>query len=86
MSPLPNVAQDAADKAVDRVISLLFGVDLASQESVNEFRADLAHVRRWRKLTEQIGGTAVAVIVASIVTGIVTLVIQGVNAVFGKQP
>lgn len=86
MSPLPNdVAQDAADKAVDRVFKLLFGVDLDNQDSINEFRADLAHIRRWRRLTDRIGGTTVAIIVASFVTGTISLLYQGAQALLGRH-
>ena len=41
-----DIARRAADQAIERVFKLLFGVDLEEQAQINEFRADLEHMRR----------------------------------------
>lgn len=78
-----DIARRAAEQAIERVFTLLFGVDLEEQAQINDFRADLEHMRRIRKLSERVSFTAVAVVVASAVTGLITMIIQGVSKLFG---
>jgi hypothetical protein len=78
-----HLAQRAADKAVDRVFSLLFGVDLDDQEHINEFRADLGHMRRLRKLSEKVGTTSLIVFVSALATGVISVLWKGLSKIFG---
>jgi hypothetical protein len=78
-----DIARRAADQAIDRVFKLLFGVDLEEQAQINDFRADLEHMRRMRKLSERVGFTIVAVVVGTVVTGFITLIVQGFTKIFG---
>ena len=78
-----DIARRAAEQTIERVFTLLFGVDLEEQAQINEFRADLDHMRRMRKLSERVGFTIVAVVVGTIVTGFATLVVQGFSKIFG---
>jgi hypothetical protein len=73
-----HLAQCAADRAVDRVFKLLFGVDLDDQAQINEFRTDMQHIRKLRRLSDKIGATTVAVFVAALVTGVIGVLWSGV--------
>lgn len=78
-----HIAQCAADKAVERVFSLLFGVDMNDQEQINEFRADLTHIRRLRKLSDRVGATTLIVFVSALATGVITILMKGLGRIFG---
>lgn len=78
-----DIARRAAEQTIERVFTLLFGVDMEEQAQINEFRADLEHMRRMRKLSERVSFTAVAVVVASGVTGVITLIFKATSKFFG---
>lgn len=65
------MAEDAAERAADKTVRELFrllGVDIASQDQLNEFRADLVHARKMRRLWDRAGGHVLMIII-SIATG-----------------
>lgn len=65
------IADQAAHKAVHETFRL-FGVDTDSQQSVNEFRADLVHARKIRRLWDGAGGRVFGgLLLAFLIGGIV---------------
>ena len=80
-----HVARRAADQAVDRMVRILFGVDLNNQEQINEFHHDLLHVRKLRRLSDKIGATAVVVVVGTFVSGIIGAIAIGVSFMLGGK-
>jgi hypothetical protein len=60
----------AAAHSVMRDTWRLLGVDIDDQAQVNEFRADLVHARRWRKIADAAGRKAVL----TVLTGALALV------------
>ena len=74
--PIPSMSQFEIEVMIDRVgkkaarevmheTFKMLGVDLENQSEINHFRADLVHVRSWRRLMEAIRHKAIlAVIVA----------------------
>ncbi len=67
------IAQEAGVAAAHSVMRdtwRLLGVDIEDQAQVNEFRADLVHARRWRKLADAAGRKAVL----TVLTGTLVLV------------
>ncbi len=70
-----EIAELCAEKAIQRMFQLL-GVDIFSQESVNNLRADLIHAHSMRKLTERGYITAFMVLVGAAVTGLITIAVS----------
>lgn len=64
---LERVAYDASQRAIKDTFKL-FGCNIDDQESINEFRSDLIHTRRWRKFWERTV-SKIGVIVLSIIIG-----------------
>lgn len=75
----PQVEQ-AARKAVVETMAVI-GVDVANQESVNEFRDDLRFSRKIRKAADH--GFVVAMGV--VVTAIITATLLGIKVSFGGK-
>lgn len=76
--------RDDIDAIVLRVIATTltsFGID---EEDRRELRADLQHLRRWRKSVEQAQSYTFKAVVTVIATGLVGAVWLGVKVVLGK--
>jgi hypothetical protein len=72
------------DAVVLRTIATIlvsFGID---EEDRQEVRADLQHLRRWRKSVEQAQSYTFKAVITIIVTGFVGAVWLGVKAMLGK--
>lgn len=71
------IAQEAGEagaKSALKVTFQLLGVDIENVEHVNDFRANLDHARRWRKLIEAAGRKAFLTVVgAAAILGAVIL-------------
>jgi hypothetical protein len=63
------------------VILTSFGIE---DEDRREVRADLQHLRRWRKSVEQAQSYTVKAVITIIVTGFVAAVWLGIEALLGK--
>lgn len=63
-----RIAKDAADQAI-RDFCKLLGVDIAEQDDINEFRADLVHARKMRKIWERGWGQAFKMFVGAVSGG-----------------
>lgn len=86
---LRRIAADAAEQAARTTIHETFrlmGVDVADQDSVNEFRADLVHARRLRRLNERVGGTIIVAIVGTIAVVVGSWIWDGVKGSIQKGP
>lgn len=68
----------AATKAIHETFRLL-GVDVADQKSVNEFRSDLVHARRLRRLSERVGATIIFAIATAIAVALGSWIWDGVK-------
>ncbi len=74
---------DEADETALRTVALIlksFGID---EDDRLELKADLIHLRRWRKSVEQIERASWKAIITTLVTGGIALVVIGVKAKFG---
>lgn len=71
------VAVKAAHHAVAETFRLL-GVDIKDQSSVNEFRADLVHIRMMRRLLSRGGLIAFTVMMTAISTGAIAVMWQAI--------
>src|SRR5215470_9729961 len=72
------------DAAVQRAVASIltsFGIE---EEDRKELRADLQHLRRWRKSVEQAQSYTFKAVVTVIATGLVGAVWLGVKVVLGK--
>ena len=76
--------RDDVDAIVLRAVATTltsFGIE---EEDRRELRADLQHLRRWRKSVEQVQSYTFKAVVTVIVTGFVGAVWLGVKVVLGK--
>jgi hypothetical protein len=72
------------DAVVDRAVASVlasFGID---EEDRRELRADLQHLRRWRKSVEQAQGFTFKAVITIIVAGFLGAVWLGIKAMLGK--
>src|ERR1700753_467448 len=79
-----RLQQDDIDAVVLRAIGVAltsFGID---EEDRRELRADLQHLRRWRRSVEQAQSYTFKAVITIIVTGFVGAVWLGVKAMLGK--
>lgn len=77
---------DDVDEVVLRTISTIltsFGIE---EEDRKELRADFAHLRRWRKASEQVEKAGWKAMVTVLVTGACGLIWLGIQTKFGKWP
>jgi len=65
------------------VATILTGFGIEEQERL-EFKADLSHLRRWRKSVEQAGNYGLKAIVTVIVTGVLGALWLGFKIALGK--
>lgn len=75
-------------KAMDEVVmkavaTILTGFGIEEEERL-EFKADLNHLRRWRKSVEQAGNYGLKAIVTVLVTGFLGVVWLGIKVTLGK--
>ena len=64
------IAEEVAERTSQQTLHetfRLFGVDLADQKQVNEFREDLVHARKLRRLSQRVGGLVLLALVPFIV-------------------
>ena len=76
--------RDDIDAIVQRAVATTltsFGIE---EEDRRELRADLQHLRRWRKSVEQAQSHTFKAVVTVIATGLVGAVWLGVKVVLGK--
>lgn len=76
--------EDDLDEVVLRTLTTLltsFGMDETDR---TELRADLVHLRRWRKSVESAQGMTFKVVVGAIVSGLVGATWLGIKALLGK--
>jgi aspartate/tyrosine/aromatic aminotransferase len=72
------------DAAVQRAVASIltsFGIE---EEDRKELRADLQHLRRWRKSVEQAQSYTFKAVITVIVSGFVGAVWPGIKATLGK--
>jgi hypothetical protein len=69
-----------AQKAVATTL-MSFGLD---DDDRRELRADLEHLRRWRKSVEQVQSYTFKAVVTIVVTGVLGAIWLGVRVVLGK--
>jgi hypothetical protein len=67
-------------KAVVAILTS-FGIE---HEDRSEVRADLQHLRRWRKSVEQAQSYTIKAVIAIIITGVVGAMWLGIKTLFGK--
>jgi len=73
-----------ADEVVLRTIATIltsFGIE---EEDRIELKADFAHLRRWRKASEQVEKAGWRAIATVLITGICGLIWLGIQTKFGK--
>lgn len=91
---LQDIAEVAATKAVKQTL-LTLGIDAsdpiqAQQDFVvlremralmrdQEFQADMAHIRRWRKSMEAVQSKGLLTVVGILVTGVLGLIVMGIK-------
>ena len=75
-----NSIDTAVQKAVATILTS-FGMD---EEDRKELRADLQHLRRWRKSVEQAQSYTFKVVISVIVTGLVGVTWLGFKVMLGK--
>ena len=79
-----RLRQDDIDAVVLKTVATTltsFGIE---DEDRKEFRADLQHLRRWRRSVEQAQSYTFKAVITVIVTGFVGAVWFGVKATLGK--
>jgi hypothetical protein len=79
-----RLRRDDVDAIVSRAVATTltsFGIE---EEDRRELRADLQHLRRWRKSVEQAQSYTFKAVVTVIATGLVGAVWLGVKVVLGK--
>lgn len=84
---LHRIAAVAAELAAKDALAQtfrLFGLDITDQDQINEFRADLIHARRLRKLSDRVSFVMVCSIGGGIVAGALMLLWDGIKTALGK--
>jgi hypothetical protein len=76
--------EDSIDDVVLRTLTTILTSFGMEEEDRKELRADLAHLRKWRKSVEQAQGLTFKVVLTMIVTGFCVAVWLGVKTVLGK--
>jgi hypothetical protein len=79
-----RIGRDDIDAMVLKAVATTltsFGID---EDDRKELRADLQHLRRWRRGVEQVQSYAFKAVVTVIVTGFVVAVWLGIKVTLGK--
>jgi len=79
-SEVEEVVSDAVGNAITATL-LKFGIE---EEDRKEIRADLQHLRKWRKSVEGAQSLTFKAIIATLVSGFLGLVWMGVKTFLGK--
>jgi len=72
------------DAVVDRAITTVLASFGIEEEDRRELRADLQHLRRWRKSVEQAQGFTFKAVISVIVAGFLGAVWLGIKVTLGK--
>ena len=72
------------DSAVQRAVAAILTSFGMEEEDRKELRADLQHLRRWRRSVEQAQSYTFKAVITVIVTGLVGAAWLGVKAMLGK--
>lgn len=81
-----EIASVAAKQAV-RDVFALFGVNTTDQESINDFRSDLTHLRRARRMVGRMGSAGIVALSAAGAVSLVALLWEAIRArLFGGGP
>ena len=72
------------DAVVDRAVASVLASFGIEEEDRRELRADLQHLRRWRKSVEQAQGFTFKAVITIIVAGFLGAVWLGMKAMLGK--
>ena len=67
-----RIAEEAAKKAVEQSMKMLFGVDIDYMEGVSDLREDLMRMRQMRKLGDRLGISALIAATTLVVSGAAT--------------
>lgn len=59
--------------------------DIAKMLNDEEFKKDLAHIRRWRKSVEEVSSVGIKTAVGILITGFFGMIVFAVNAYMGKS-
>lgn len=76
--------EDDLDDVVLRTLTTLLTTFGMEEQDRIEMRADLAHLRRWRKSVEQAQGLTFKVVLTAIVSGVLGALWLGLKALLGK--
>ena len=79
ITALAHAAGEAGAHEALRQTFRMLGVDIDDQNQVNEFRADLVHARRWRKLASAVGSKAVLAIATGLLALAGSLIWEGMK-------
>lgn len=77
---LQNLMHDAINGALEKL-----GVNVNSVESVEKFRANMAHLQSWREFTELVKTQGIGAAVSWITKGCLLLITLGIVALLGKH-
>jgi hypothetical protein len=80
----PRLSRGDIDAIVFRAVATTltsFGIE---EEDRRELRADLQHLRRWRKSVEQAQSYTFKAVITVIITGVIGAVWLGIKVVLGK--
>lgn len=79
-----RIQDDEIDAIVLKTIATVLTSFGINEDDRRELRADLSHLRRWRKSVEQAQSYTFRAIITVIVTGLLGLVWLGIKATFGR--
>ena len=79
-----RLRQDDIDAVVLKTVATILTSFGFEEEDRKELRADLQHLRRWRKSVEQAQSYTFKAVITVIVTGFVGAVWLGIKATLGK--
>jgi hypothetical protein len=63
---------------------ILFGIEVGDHREPRELRADLIHLRRWRKSAEQMQSYTMKTVITAIVVGGLGVLWLGIKTMLGK--
>lgn len=79
-----RIQNDEVDAIVLKTIAMVLTSFGINEDDRRELRADLSHLRRWRKSVEQAQNYTFRAIITVIVTGLLGALWLGIKAAFGK--
>jgi hypothetical protein len=78
-----RIQDDKIDAIAAKTIVTVLASFGINEDDRRELRADLSHLRRWRKSVEQVQNCTFRAIITVTVTGLLGLVWLGIKAAFG---